>query len=128
MAAMETKQQIIPIYTTRGDVRAYLIYPYVFNVSGDWIAWVRPDKSVFSIYGNYVGWLSSDPRILSRLAESYSRPRQSPPKAPEKPRLPVSSKLPPLMPELAFGIFDVLEDRPDLLPCADFGDQLQDMD
>jgi hypothetical protein len=33
-----------------------------------------------------------------------------------------------MMPELPIGTFDVLEDRPDMLPSIDFGDLREDMD
>jgi hypothetical protein len=32
------------------------------------------------------------------------------------------------MPELMYGIVDVLEDSPDLLPSVDFGELREDMD
>jgi hypothetical protein len=33
-----------------------------------------------------------------------------------------------MMPELPFGIYDVLEEAPDYLPTFDFGDLRDDMD
>jgi hypothetical protein len=33
-----------------------------------------------------------------------------------------------MMPELTYGIVDVLEDDPDLMPSVDFGELREDMD
>jgi hypothetical protein len=33
-----------------------------------------------------------------------------------------------MMPELPIGVYDVIEERPDLLPAVDFGDLRDDMD
>jgi hypothetical protein len=33
-----------------------------------------------------------------------------------------------MMPELPIGSYDVIEDRPDMLPAVDFGDLRDDMD
>jgi hypothetical protein len=118
----------IPIYTTRGDLGAYLVYPFLYNPLGEWIGWVAPDRRVFSVHGHYVGWLSEDPRILRRRSESYEVPRCTPPPPPQPIIPPARVRLPRMMPELGYGILDVLEDCPDLLPAPDFGELRQDMD
>ena len=51
--------RIIPIYSSRGEVEAFLVFPYLFNRSGEWIGWVTPQKEVYSVLGNYVGSLTN---------------------------------------------------------------------
>ena len=125
---MPESRTLIPIYTTRGDLGAYLLYPYLYNAQGEWIGWVEPDRRVFSVHGHYVGWLSEDPRILRRRAEGYEEPRRRPPSVPQPIKPPARIPLPRLMSELTFGILDVLEECPELLPPIDFGELRQDMD
>jgi hypothetical protein len=125
---MTTPRVLIPIYTTHGDLGAFLIYPYLYNSQGEWIGWICADKRVFSVHGHYVGWLSEDPRILRRRSEGYEVPRRRPPSPPPPIQPPTRIPLARLMPELAYGIEDVLEDRPELLPAPDFGELRQDMD
>jgi len=117
----------VPIYTTRGDVGAYLVYPYLVNRQGEWIGWVTPDRQVYSVHGHYVGWLSDDPRVLRKLSDSFGRGRRNPPPPPPPLRPPASTPLAPLMPELAYGLIDVLQDELDLLPPLDFGDLREDL-
>ncbi len=120
--------KIIAIYTTSGDVGAFLGYPYLYNRQGEWIGWVNEKRQVYSVHGHYVGWLSTDPRILRKQSSGYFKPLHDPP-APPKPLMPpVSVPLAPMMPELPIGINDVLDERPELLPVIDFGDLREDMD
>ena len=42
------KVKLLPIYTSRGDVGAFLYFPYILNLQGEWIGWVSDDKKVFS--------------------------------------------------------------------------------
>jgi hypothetical protein len=125
---MKPSQTLVPIYTTKGDLGAFLLYPYIFDRSGTWIGWITPERDIYSIRGHYVGWLSSDPRILRKRAETYERPRQLPPDIPEDIIPPAMVPLAPMMPELPYGILDVLEDDPDLLPAKDLGELRPDMD
>ncbi len=125
---MASKRALIPIFTTRGDVGAYLGYPFLYNLHGEWIGWIAADRSVYSIRGVYVGWISQEPRILRKLAEGFDHPRQRPLERPPKVVIPATHPLAPLMAELAYGVCDVLQDRTELLPSEDFGDLAQDMD
>lgn len=126
---MPSDTSLVPIFTTRGDVAAFLAYPYIFSVEGDWIGWISPDKFIYSTHGQYVGWLGDGPRILGKLADSYSKPRiDIIPPFTLKIVPPASSPLPPMMAELTFGEMDILLDRPDLLPPVDFGELREDMD
>lgn len=125
---MSSSPRIIPIYTTRGDLGAYLVYPYILNRTGEWIGWVTADRQVYSVHGHYVGYLDSGPRILRKVSEGFNRPRRVPPPPPPKIQIPATMPLAPLMSELTYGIIDVLEDSPELLPPVDFGELREDMD
>ncbi len=58
--------RIIPIYSSRGEVEAFLVFPYLFNQSGEWIGCVTSQREVYSVLGAYVGVLTNDPRIVRR--------------------------------------------------------------
>ena len=119
---------IVVIYTTRGDAGAFLVYPYIYNRQGEYIGWVNARRQVYSVHGHYVGWVSDEPRILRKSSSTYLKPLEAAPPQPGPLNPPASVPLPPMMPELAFGICDVLEDFPEYLPAVDFGDLRQDMD
>lgn len=120
---------LIPLYSTRGDVEAFLIYPYIYSRQGDWIGWVSSDRTVYSVHGHYVGWLSDDRRILRRHSDGYGRERIEITPPPKKYiALPATIPLAPMLAELNVGIIDVLEEAPDLLPPLDFGELRDDMD
>jgi hypothetical protein len=125
---MPDSRPLIPIFTTRGDLGAYLCYPFLHNPQGEWIGWVAPDRNVYSVYGHYVGWLSEDPRILRRRSDSFDKPTQPPPARPTPIKLPARIPLPKMLPELPYGIMDVLEELAELLPASDFGEKRQDLD
>ena len=108
---MAKKWRIIPIYTTSGDVGAYLVYPFIFNTLGEWVGWVTKKRHVYSVMGTYVGWLSDDPRILRKRGYDYSKPRLDPPPHPGRIQVPASVPLPPLMPEVTYSTVDVLEEE-----------------
>jgi hypothetical protein len=121
-------RSLIPIYTTPGDLGAYLRYPYIYNRQGEWVGWVTPEREVYSVLGHYIGWLSDDPRILRKRSYDFSRPRRQPP--PPQPRIsvPASVPLPPMMSELSYITVDVLEEEPHRLSTADFDELREDMD
>jgi hypothetical protein len=126
---MPTDSKLVPIFTTVGDVAAFLAYPYIFSCEGEWIGWISPDRFIYSTHGHYVGWLADGPRILRKLADGYTRSRvEIIPPFTLRINPPACSPLPPMMAELTFGEMDVLMDRPDLLPPADFGELREDMD
>jgi hypothetical protein len=125
---MNMATRLIPIYTTRGDVAGFLQYPYLFNRQGEWIGWVNAQRQVYSVHGHYVGWLTDEPRVVRKQSSGYLKPRLAPPQAPKRIMPPSSAPLPPMMPELPLGTFDVFEEQPELLPSADFGDLRDDMD
>lgn len=120
--------KLIPIYTTSGDLGAYLVYPNLYNPAGEWVGYVTPKREVYSVLGHYVGSITSDPRILRKRSYDFSRPRQTPP--PPQPRIPVPATvpLPPMMAELSFSMIDVLEYEPERLSTIDFDELREDMD
>ena len=119
---------IIPIYTTKGDAEAFLVYPYIFNRNGDWIGFVTPQREIYSVIGDYVGTLTNDPRIVRKRATSTLKPRLKPPPRPRKIYPPATSPLAPMMPELSHSVIDVLLDAPERLHTIDTGESRQDLD
>ena len=126
---MSRPKDLIPIYTSRGDVEAYVAYPYLYNREGEWIGWVSAHREVYSVHGHYVGWIDTGPRILRKLADGFGKQRDDiRPPLMRNINPPAQPPLAPLMPELTFGVIDVLQEAPDLLPPVDFGELRQDMD
>jgi hypothetical protein len=123
-----TNRNLIPIYTSKGDLGAFLVYPHLFNYRGEWIGWVIENREVYSVLGTYVGWLSDDPRILRRRSYDFSKPRKTPPQPPSKITVPASVPLAPMMSELTYGTVDVLEEEPHLLSPIDAHELKEDMD
>ena len=119
---------LIPIYTSKGDAEAFLLYPHLFNRTGDWIGFVTSKREVYSVIGYFVGTLTNDPRIISRRATSTLKPRLAPPPKPQKVYPPATVPLPPMMADLNHSTVDVLLDTPERLHTLDSGDQRQDMD
>ncbi len=123
-----TQPPLIPIYTTKGDAEAFLLYPYLFNRSGDWIGFATAKREVYSVLGEFVGTLTNDPRIVSKRTTSTLRPRVKPPARPQKVYPPATIPLPPMMADLSHSIIDVLLDAPDRLHTIDSGEKRQDLD
>jgi len=120
--------KIIPIYTTKGDAEAFLIYPYLYNRIGDWIGWITPEKEVYSVLGFYVGFLAKGPRILRKRTIEVATTRKRPPAKPPKVYPPATIALAPMMPELKHSEIDVLLDEPERLHTADSGEFRDDLD
>ena len=121
-------RRLIPIYTTSGDLGAYLHYPNLFNKLGEWIGWVTTDKEVYSVMGSYAGFLGNGPRILRRRSYDFSKPRIPCPPPQKRIKVPATIPLPPMMSELPFTHIDVLEDEPERLSTIDHHDLREDMD
>jgi hypothetical protein len=128
MENTSTQRALIPIYTSRGDIDAFLVYPYIFNRSGDWIGWVNARREVYSVLGYYVGYLSDDPRILRKRATTTLKPRLTPPPQPEPIRIPATLPLAPMMSELTFSLVDVLIEEPERLHTLESGEFREDLD
>jgi hypothetical protein len=120
--------RIIPIYSSRGEADAYLVFPYIFNRSGEWIGWVTPQKEVYSVLGNYVGFLTGDPRIVRKRAENVMHPRLKAPPQPKRLMTPSHTPLAPLMPDLTSTLVDVLAEEPERLHTVDTGELREDLD
>lgn len=125
---MTNPRKPVPIYTTVGDFEAFMVYPMVFNLLGEWIGFVTRERDVYSVHGEYVGWLSDDPRILRKRTYDYSKPKLTPPPPPSKVNPPANAPLPPMMPELGFDTIDILQVEPDRLHTLDTGEFKPDMD
>jgi hypothetical protein len=123
-----SSHSLIPVYTSRGDVDAFLVYPYLYNRNGDWIGWVTPKRQVYSVLGHYVGYMSNEPRILRKRATSTLKPRQIPPPTPGRISLPATVPLAPMMSELTHSVVDILQDEPERLHTVDRGELREDVD
>lgn len=125
---MTQQTSIIPIYNTNGDAEAFLLYPYLFNRTGDWVGFVTPNREVYSVLGEFVGTLTNDPRIVGKRAMDETKPRINPPPAPKRVQPPNNIPLAPMMPELSYSFIDILLDEPEKLHTLDSGESRPDMD
>lgn len=123
-----TQPKLIPLYTTKGDAEAFLLYPYLFNRTGEWIGFVTPKREVYSVLGEYVGMLTDERRIIRKRATSTLTPRLTPPPCPPKIYPPATIPLAPLMSELSHSLIDVLLEMPERLHTVDSGEYREDMD
>ena len=121
-------QAVIPIYTSKGDAEAMLVYPYLYNRQGEWIGWVTVDRLVYSVLGHYVGDLTAEPRIIRKRFTSTLRPHKAPPQPPPRLAVPAVIPLAPLMAELRIGETDVLLEEPNRLHTLDAGDLREDLE
>ncbi len=124
----QPRRYIVPVYNSHGDAEAYLDYPYLHNKMGEWIGWVTADRQVYSVLGFYVGEMTAEPRIVRRRLTASLRARKIPPPPPTRLLVPPTIPLPPMLPDLKFGISDVLLEEPELLHTLDSGDARQDAD
>jgi hypothetical protein len=123
-----TQPRLIPLYTSRGDAEAFLLYPYLFNRTGEWVGFVTPKRKVYSVFGEYVGMLTDERRIIRKRATSTLTPRLTPPPPPQKVYPPATIPLPPMMSELNLSLIDVLLEMPERLHTLDSGENREDMD
>ena len=125
---MPQQHRIIPIYNSKGEVDAILVYPYLFNLSGEWIGWVTAQREVYSVMGHYVGFLTNDPRIVRYRSDDEYKPRLKPPPHPGRVIIPATLPLAPLMKELSNSLVDVLSEEPERLHTIDSGELREDLD
>jgi hypothetical protein len=125
---IQLQRSVIPIYTSRGDAEAFLVYPYLYNRQGEWIGWVTTDRQVYSVLGFYVGDLTAEPRIIRKRITATLKPRKSPPVRPTHLAVPATIPLAPLMGDLRFGVTDILLEEPERLHTLDAGELRQDLD
>jgi hypothetical protein len=123
-----SQPKLITLYTTNGDAAAFLLYPYLFNRTGEWIGFVTPKREAYSVLGEYVGMLTDERRIIRKRATSTLIPHLTPPPPPPKVYLPATIPLPPMMSELSSSMIDVLLETPERLHTLDSGENREDMD
>jgi len=128
MTTQQPQRRIIPIYTSRGEAEAFLVFPYLFNRTGEWVGWITPKREVYSVLGYYVGVLTDDARITRKRSEDDVKPRLKSPPKPGKISTPANVPLAPMMKDLTHSIVDVLQDEPERLHSLDSGEFRQDMD
>ena len=128
MATQASQRRIIPIYSSRGEAEAFLVFPHLFNRTGEWIGWVTPKREVYSVLGYYAGMLTDDTRIVRRRADDEFRPNLTPPPYPGRISAPANIPLAPLMSDLTQGFVDVLQEEPERLHTLDSGELRQDLD
>jgi hypothetical protein len=125
---MSTNHRPLAIYTTRGDVGAFLVYPHIYSVTGEWIGFVNAKRDVYSVMGVYVGTLAQPFRVLRKRSDDFMQPKMAPPSAPTKIYPPATVPLAPMMPELGFDTVDVLYEEPERLHPLDSGELREDME
>ena len=124
----KTQRPVIPIYTSRGDAEAFLVFPYLYNRLGEWIGWVTTDRQVYSVRGFYVGDLTAEPRIIRKRFTTTLMTWKTPPVRAPHFSVPAIIPLAPLMSELRYGIMDVLLEEPERLHTLDASEDQQDLD
>ena len=125
---VSSTRRLIPLFTSKGDVEAFLLYPHVFNRIGEWIGFVTSKREIYSVLGYYVGFLTDDKRIIRKRATSTLKPRLSPPPSPGKVTPPATVPLAPMMRELTHSQIDVLLDEPERLHTLDSSEFREDLD
>ena len=128
MTTQQTQRRIIPVYSSRGEAEVFLIFPHLFNRTGEWIGWVTPKREVYSVLGYYVGSLTDDARIVRKRAEDDDKPRLRPPQRPSRITTPATVPLAPMMKDLTHSLVDVLQEEPERLHTLDSGELRQDLD
>ena len=122
------EHRIIPIYSSRGEVEVFLVFPYLFNRNGEWIGCVTPQREVYSVLGYYVGTLTSDPRIVRRRSDDALKPNLKVTPPPGRLSIPAQLPLAPLMSDLPHSLVDVLVEEPERLHTVDSGELREDLD
>lgn len=105
---------MVPIYRSDGEWVGVYLDGHLFNIDGEWVGF-SSGREVFDTGGQYLGFLSDDKRLLRKRTLSRRPPRLAPPKPPERPQIPASMPLAPLMRQLPHHIIDVFEEFPDRL-------------
>ena len=123
-----SQHRIIPVYRSRGELAVFLVFPYLFNRSGEWVGWVTPQREVYSVLGNYVGALTNDPRIVRPRSDNTVRPRLQVSPPPGRLTTPANLPLAPMMSDLTHSLVDVLLEEPERLHTVDSGEFREDMD
>ncbi len=120
--------KLVALYSSKGDVGAFLRYPNLYNPAGEWIGFVTVEREVYSVLGNYIGYVSDDRRILRDRTPASPKPHLVPPAAPPKALPPATVPLAPLMREITHSTVDVLLEEPERLHTLDIGEFRTDME
>ena len=102
-----------PIYRSDGEWVGVYHRGNLFNADGEWIGFVK-GRQVYDRAGLYLGFLSDDRRLL-RKRTPREKPRLPPPPRPERPRLPASMPLAPMLRALPHQYVDMFEEYPERL-------------
>ncbi len=105
---------MVPIYRSDGEWVGVFKDGCLFNVDGEWIGFVS-GREAFDTAGQYLGFLSDDRRLLRKRSLSRRPPKLVPPERPQRPQLPATMPLAPMMRQLPHQIIDVFEEFPDRL-------------
>jgi 4-fold beta-flower domain-containing protein len=119
----------LTLYNSNGDPAAFMDYPHIYNLGGEWVGFVSADRSVHSVLGHYVGYLSDERRILRpRTMSTTGRHIDPPPPPPPGFVPPANIPLAPLMSELTQSIVDVFLEQPERLHTRDVGELRADLE
>jgi len=124
----EVPSRPIPIYTSKGEWSAFLVFPHLYSPVGEWIGWITPDRQVYDVDGVYVGYLTNEQRILRSRTLDGPLPSRTSPRPQHKVRPPATIPLPPMMAELPYDLVDVFAEEPERLHTVDTGEFKEDMD
>lgn len=105
---------MVPLYQTDGEWVAVYERGHIFDVDGEWIG-VVVGREVYGPTGHYLGFLSDDKRLL-RKKSGVKRKVIERPARPERPRIPVTVPLAPMMRELPHHLVDLFEEYGKRLP------------
>ncbi|MFO7320975.1 MAG: hypothetical protein DIU68_004545 [Chloroflexota bacterium] len=98
------------IFDTRGDAHGVKLGPYLYDMRGEYIGYVRGEEyDVYTASGEWIGNLYPDGRIV-RKRNYQRRPLDVNRPAPQ-PRIRITARvpLPPMAADLGFDKVDVLE-------------------
>jgi len=101
-----------PIYRSDGEWVGVFVDGHLFNIDGEWLGFAS-GREIFDTAGQYLGFLSDDRRLLRKRTLSRRPPHVDAPARPERPTIPASMPLAPMMGELPHHIIDVFEEYPE---------------
>jgi hypothetical protein len=124
----QNQSRLIPVFSSRGETDAFLVFPNLFNRGGEWIGFVTSTRDVYSVLGVYAGTLTNEPRIIRKRATNTFKPRLNPPPHPGRIPVPAVVPLAPLLSDLTSSQVDVLAEEPERLHTLDTGELREDLD
>ena len=102
-----------PIYRSDGEWVGVYYGGNLFNADGEWIGFAK-GRDVYDPAGMYLGFLSDDRRLLRKRTKPEN-PRLKAPPRPERPNLPASMPLAPMLRALPHQYIDMFEEHPERL-------------